>query len=160
MTAREVEPMIRSIARLALPAVAGLFVACVVVQVFLAGLGVFDSPAAFVTHREFGWLFGWLTLVMLVLALVGRAPRRITGSVVLLLVLFALQSVLVVVRTDLPAVAALHPLNGFAILALGWMTARASWRVRRVSSAPAASLPVAAHAPVSGATLERSSNRG
>jgi hypothetical protein len=160
MTARQVEWMIRSIARLALPAVAGLFVACVVIQVLLAGLGVFESPVAFLTHREFGYLFGWLTLMMLVLALVGPAPRRITGSVVLLLVLFALQSVLIGVRTDLPAVAALHPLNGFAILALGWMTARASWRVRRVSSTPAESPAVTIHAPASSAGLERSSNRG
>jgi hypothetical protein len=159
--------MIRSIARLALPAVAALFVACVVVQVFLAGLGVFDSAAAFITHREFGYLFGWLTLVLLVLALVGRAPRRITGSVVLLLVLFALQSVFVVVRTDAPAVAALHPLNGFAILGLGALIARASWLARRVSPEPTASPAVAGASPevavraaTSSAALERTSNRG
>jgi len=127
--------MIRSYARLALPAVAALFVVCVVIQVFLAGLGVFESPAAFVTHREFGYLFGWLTLVMLVLALVGRAPRPITGAVVLLLALFALQSVLVVLRTDLPAVAALHPVNGFAILGLGGWTTRAAWLARRAHPA-------------------------
>jgi mercuric ion transport protein len=123
--------MIRSRVRFALPAVAALFVACVVVQVFLAGLGVFESPTAFVTHRDFGYLFGWLTLVMLVLALVGGVPRRITGAIVLLLALFALQSLLVVARTDLPALAALHPLNGFAILALGGWTVRASWLARR-----------------------------
>jgi hypothetical protein len=159
--------MIRSYARLALPAVAALFTGCVVIQVFLAGLGVFESQATFITHREFGYLFGWLTLVMLVLALVGRAPRRITGSTVLILVLFALQSVLVVLRTDLPAVAALHPLNGFAILALGGMTARASWRVRGVSSAslappavPAASPAVTVHAPASSTTFEQTTNRG
>jgi hypothetical protein len=160
--------MIRSIARLALPAVAALFVVCVVVQVFLAGLGVFESPAAFITHREFGYLFGWLTLVMLVLALVGRTPRRITGSVVLLLVLFALQSVFVVVRTDLPAVAALHPLNGFAILALGAVTMRASWTTRRATVAapsshmiaPALEPPVVERPAGSGRPFERSSYRG
>jgi len=97
---------------------------------------------------------------MLVLALVSRAPRRITGSTVLILVLFSLQSVLVVLRTDLPVVAALHPLNGFAILALGAWTARAAWLARRVSSAPAASPSVAVHAPASSTALERSSNRG
>jgi hypothetical protein len=162
----------RSIARLALPAVAGLFVACAVVQVFLAGLGVFESPAAFVTHREFGFLFGWLTLVMLVLALVGRASRKITGAIVLLLVLFALQSVFVVARTDLPALAALHPLNGFAILALGGWTTRASWLGRRAD--PAGARAVAATdprvhpspdlrgdpAPVTMASLEQGPNRG
>jgi hypothetical protein len=123
--------MLRSFMRAAHPIVAAAFVACAVVQVFLAGLGVFDDSKAFVTHREFGYLFGWLTLVVLVLALAGRMPRRVTGLSVLLLVLFALQSVLVAVRADLPMVAALHPLNGFAILGVGVMTARSSWRLRR-----------------------------
>jgi hypothetical protein len=126
--------MLRSFTRAAHPIVAAVFVACAVVQVFLAGLGVFDDPRAFVTHREFGYLFGWLTLVVLVLALAGRMPRRVTGLSVLLLVLFALQSVLVAVRADLPAIAALHPLNGVAILGAGVVTARSSWRVRREST--------------------------
>ena len=82
--------MARSIARTAYPVVAGLFVACVLIQVFLAGLGVFDDPEAFITHRNFGYVFGWLTLVLLVVALVGRMPRRYVGLAALLLVLFAL----------------------------------------------------------------------
>jgi hypothetical protein len=114
------------------PIVTAIFAACAAIQVFLAGLGVFDDPRSFVTHREFGYLFGWLTLVVLVLALVGRLPRRLTGMSALLLVLFALQSVFVALRVDLPGVAALHPLNGFAILGLAVVTARASWRVRRL----------------------------
>jgi hypothetical protein len=127
--------VIRDVARLAHPVAAGTFLGCGMVQVFLAGLGVFDDPKAFITHREFGYLFGWLTLVILVLALVGREPRRITGLSALLLVQFALQSVLVAVRADMPAVAALHPLNGFAILAVAGYVARASWAVRREPAA-------------------------
>jgi hypothetical protein len=132
--------MLRTFARAAHPIVAAAFVACAVVQVFLAGLGVLDDPKAFVTHREFGHLFGWLTLVGLVLALAGRMPRRVTGLSVLLLVLFALQSLLMAVRVDLPAIAALHPLNGFAILGIGVMTARASWPLRRESTTATATV--------------------
>ncbi|HEY3335353.1 MAG TPA: DUF6220 domain-containing protein [Candidatus Limnocylindrales bacterium] len=117
--------------------VVAAFAACGVIQVFLAGLGVFADPGAFVSHREFGYLFGWLTLVALVLALVGRLPRRLIGATVLLLVLFAMQSVLVALRAEMPAVAALHPVNGFAIIGLAVATARASWRVRD-APAPAA----------------------
>ena len=124
--------MITAVARRAHPFVIAAFAACAVVQVFLAGLGVFNDPRAFITHREFGYLFGWLTLFGLVLALVGRLPRRVVGMSALLLVLFAMQSVFVALRTDLPAVAALHPLNGFAILALAIVTARASWIAGRV----------------------------
>jgi hypothetical protein len=141
--------MLRSFARAAHPIVAAAFVACAVVQVFLAGLGVFDDPKLFITHREFGYLFGWLTLVILVLALAGRMPRRVTGLSILLLVLFALQSVLVSVRGDLPAIAALHPLNGFAILGVGVMTARASWVLRHesVAAEPARAGPARLLAP-------------
>ena len=133
--------MIRSISRRALPFASGAFVMCAVVQVFLAGLGVFDDPGSFITHREFGYTFGWLTLAVLVLALVSRAPRRITGLCVLLLVLFALQSVLVALRTDLPAIAALHPLNGFAILGLGVVITRAAWAVRRAPAPAVVAVP-------------------
>ncbi len=127
--------------------VTAVFAACAAIQVFLAGLGVFDDPGAFVTHREFGYLFGWLTLVVLVLALAGRLPRRITGASALLLALFAFQSVLVALRTELPAVAALHPLNGFAILGLAIATARASWGVRGAPVAASARRASAATPP-------------
>jgi hypothetical protein len=127
--------MITAGARRAHPIACGIFAACAIVQVLLAGLGVFDDPRAFVTHREFGYLFGWLTLVVLVLALVGHLPRRIAGMSALLLVLFAFQSVFVALRVELPAVAALHPLNGFAILGLALLTTRASWAAGREPAA-------------------------
>jgi len=130
--------MIRSVARLALPFATGAFVACGILQVFLAGLGVFDDPRAFVTHREFGYLFGWLTLVVLVLALVGRAPRGLVGLSALLLVLFAFQSVFVALRSDMPMIAALHPLNGFLILGVASVATRRSWAVRREPASVAA----------------------
>ena len=129
--------MVRSVARGAFPFVAGLFTACAVIQVFLAGLGVFDDPKAFITHREFGYLFGWLPLVMLVIALVGRMPRRYAGLSALLFVLFILQSVFVAMRESMPAVAALHPLNGFLILAIGAVTTYWSWQARRPAEASA-----------------------
>jgi hypothetical protein len=128
--------MVRTIARQAHPLVGAAFVACALVQVFLAGIGVFEGPAGFVTHREFGYLFGWLTLAILVLALVGREPRRIVGLAVLLLVQFALQSVLILQRQGAPMIAALHPVNGFLLLVVAIVITRWSWAVRR-EAAPA-----------------------
>ena len=129
--------MARSFSRQALPIVAAVFVACCIIQVFLAGLGVFDDPRSFVTHRDFGYLLGWFTLAMLILALVGREPRRIVGLCVLVLVQFTLQSVFVALRADYPAIAALHPVNGFLILAVGAIIARLSWQVRHEASTSA-----------------------
>jgi hypothetical protein len=123
--------------RLAFIGVAWLFFACVVVQVFLAGLGVFAGAQHFTLHREFGYLFGWLTLVLLLLALVGRLGRRWIGLSALLLVLFAFQSVFVALRGVMPEAAALHPVNALAIFAV-------SLHVASRSRALAASAPVGA----------------
>ena len=138
--------MIRSFARRALPVVAAAFVACGLVQVFLAGLGVFDDPASFVTHREFGYLLGWFTLAMLVLALLGRERRLIVGLTVLVLVQFTFQSVFVALRTTYPAVAALHPVNGFLLLVVGIAIARLSWVARREPAGARGSVPASASA--------------
>jgi mercuric ion transport protein len=151
-------PMVRPLARQALPFVAAAFVGCCLVQVFLAGLGVFDDPASFITHRDFGYLIGWFTLAMLILALVGREPRRIVGLCVLVLVQFALQSVFVALRTDLPTIAALHPLNGMLIVVVGLLIVRLSWAVRgepdRVGVRAAEAGPVTSTAVGSGTPPE------
>jgi hypothetical protein len=107
--------------------VAVLFVAGVVVQVFLAGMGVFDSPADFDTHRNWGYMLEILPILMLVLSAIGRLGRRQAIFAVVLFLMFLLQSVLVAMRVDYPVVAALHPLNGFAILLLGVIAARHAW---------------------------------
>jgi hypothetical protein len=122
--------MVRRVARGIHLGAAWLFVACLIVQIFLAGLGVFDDPQAFITHRDFGYLIGLLTLVLLVAAIVGRLGGRQIGLVVLLMVQFALQSVFVAMRSDSPAVAALHPVNGFLILLVTLIIARDAWSAR------------------------------
>ena len=61
-----------NIARRAHLVVAWLFVAGVVVQVFLAGLGVFDDPRTFITHATWGYMLEGLPILMLVLAAIGR----------------------------------------------------------------------------------------
>lgn len=112
--------------RFAFNVVAWLFVACVAFQIYLAGLGVFGGSANFETHAGFGFLFGLLTLVLIPLAIAGRLGRWMIGATVLLLVMFALQSVFVALRGTNPGAAALHPLNGFLIgllaLVMAWQT--------------------------------------
>jgi mercuric ion transport protein len=112
----------------ALAVVAWLFAGCIVIQVFLAGLGVFDSPQQFLTHRSFGYLFGWLSLVAVLIAAIGRLPRRLIGLAGLTLVQMALQSVLILFREDAPAIAALHPVNGVLLLVTTLVLGRLAWR--------------------------------
>lgn len=130
---------IRRSARIAYLIVSWLFVACLVVQVFLAGMGVFAGVENFATHREFGYLFGWLTLILLALAIIGRLGRRWIWMSLLVFGLFVLQSVFVALRESAPVVAALHPVNGFLILLIAIsMAQRARRELRNPAGAEAA----------------------
>jgi Family of unknown function (DUF6220) len=120
-------------ARLAHAWLAWLFLIALVVQVFLAGLGVFESAARFTTHRDVGYVLSLLPIVLAVLAAVGRLGRRQIGLAVVIFLPFILQSVFVAAwRGGMPAVAALHPVNGFLILVLAIELARSSWARREV----------------------------
>ena len=65
----------RSVARTAHLVVAWLLVAGLIVQVFLAGLGVFRDPASFETHKDFGY-----TLELLPLVDDSRAPSALVRA--------------------------------------------------------------------------------
>ena len=121
--------MRRGLARNVLAIAAWGFVAAVFIQVFLAGLGVFRSPADFDLHRNFGYGLELAILIIGALAAVLRVGRRIIGLALLIFVLFLLQSVFVNLRTSLPVVAALHPVNGFVILLSAILLARETWRL-------------------------------
>jgi hypothetical protein len=118
--------------------VAWIFVACVAIQIYLAGVGVFAGGQNFGPHRGFA-AFGLLTFVMIALALLGRLPGRLIGATALIFVLFVVQSALVYSG---PSLAALHPLNGFLI---GLLSLWIAWHTRGYlrTSPPA----VAADAP-------------
>jgi hypothetical protein len=105
------------------------FVAGVVLQVFLAGLGVFASSSNFGTHAGWGFLLGLITIPLAILGGIAAGRRQALYGLALL-GLFALQSYFVAVRGDMPQVAALHPLNGFAILLVSIAMAREAWATR------------------------------
>jgi hypothetical protein len=114
----------RSAARAIFLGASWLLVAGLIVQVFLAGLGVFDSPATFATHRNLGYTLELLPLVMVVAGLAAGVGRRLCGLSALIFGLFLVQSILVAVRADAPVIAALHPVNGFLIVLLSIVVAR------------------------------------
>jgi mercuric ion transport protein len=118
-----------------------LFAACAVVQVFLAGLGLFVGPDRFALHRDFGYTFSLLLVVVLIAAIVGRLGRRQIGWAVLLMVLFVLQSVFIAMRASAPEVAALHPVNGFLIILVALVSGREAWAAWRARRPEAVALP-------------------
>jgi putative tricarboxylic transport membrane protein len=125
----------RSVARTVYLVVAVAFVVGLAAQVFLAGLGVFDSPTAFATHRDVGYALSFLPILLLILGLVGGLGRRMAILAAVIFGLFLLQSVFVAMRDSSPAIAALHPVNGFLIVLLAIFVAREGWLAREAGTA-------------------------
>jgi multisubunit Na+/H+ antiporter MnhE subunit len=102
-----------------------LYLAGAVVQFFLAGLAVFGDTS-FDPHSVLGFILGIASIVLLVVALVGRLPRTLLILTVLLVGLNVLQ--LVLANVDVSEVAALHPVNGVAIVLLAYELTQRSRR--------------------------------
>jgi hypothetical protein len=111
-------------------AVAWLLVVGLVVQIFLAGLGVFAGRPNFETHRTVGFLLQVLPLAMAITAWVGKLGRRHIVLAIVIFVLFFVQSFLLLARGSVPAIAALHPVNGFFMAWLAVWVARDAWARR------------------------------
>jgi hypothetical protein len=131
-------------ARIGYSLVAWLFAIAAIIQIYLAGQGVFATHS-FEQHRNVGYGIGILGLILLVLAFAAKMPLRVIGATALLFVLMIVQSVLVMMKTDQPNIAALHPVNGFVIVLLAvwiaWKTLgyiRAPLPAERVDATPAA----------------------
>ena len=102
------------------------FLACIVVQVFFAGVGIFGADWSF--HTYFVPLFVLMLPPAFVLALVGRLPRVLKLAPVGLWALITVQYALA--NADVPdVVAALHPANGLLIFWISLEVARRSWRI-------------------------------
>ena len=112
-TGRESGGLVRG-ARGAVVVLAWIFAAGVVVQVFLAGLSLFESASYWADHEAFGRWLGFIPVPLLLLALVGRLPLRLVVLAAALVVLYGLQFLLA--NVDEGYLAALHPVNAFALL--------------------------------------------
>ena len=135
--------------RVAFAVVAWLFVAAVVWQVFLAGVGLFvPGSDRFSDHRAFGWLLHLAPIVVLLFAW-GAHPGSTTMWLSgLLLLLVGIQPFLPLMRSDMPFAAALHPVNALAIFAVGLVIARrATTLARSPSPEPAKSAELIPEAP-------------
>jgi hypothetical protein len=114
-----------SIARWAFAVASWVFLGAVLVQVFLAGAGLFKLTD-FTLHAGFGWLLSAMPILLAVLAFLARVDRRTTPLTVALLVIALIQPELAAVRHDYPVVAALHPVNALLLFWLAWLVARRS----------------------------------
>jgi hypothetical protein len=121
-------------ARVAYLVVAWLFIASLLMQVFLAGLSLFVTGSYWEAHIGFGHSVpGLLALLLVVFALWGRLPRAAVLLTVLLFALVIAQTeVFAAIRADVPLAAALHPVNALILFALGVGLARRAWAFVRL----------------------------
>jgi hypothetical protein len=91
----------------------------VIVQFFLAGLGVFGGAGGFNAHRILGYTLLFILLLDFLLALAARLPWRVVGLAFLLPVLVLLQSVFIQFWQDgQNTLAAFHVLNALLIFTI------------------------------------------
>jgi hypothetical protein len=111
----------------------GLIAVACVVQIFLAGRGVFgihgsaklDDQSSLNAHRDLGEVIGIAALVVFALALIMWDMRLILWTFVLALLAEVVQH-----ATSLPKhpwVSGLHPVSGVAILGISASLAHRAW---------------------------------
>lgn len=110
-------------ARLGFVLAAWLFVVSVVVQTILVGLDIFADLGGSI-HRDFAYVYGWLAPILVLLAGLARAPRDLRSISLVLLLLFAAQTVLPSLKDQFPILAAFHTVNALVIFGVALLLAR------------------------------------
>jgi hypothetical protein len=110
------------LARIGYAVLSSVFVACVLIQVFFAGMGAFGADWSL--HLTFAHFLGLAPLLMVPVAFVGRLSWGLRLLPLGLLVLIGAQYAFA--NAAVPA-AALHPVNALLILCLSLLTARRAW---------------------------------
>ena len=112
--------------------VAWVFVAAIVIQVFLAGLAIpqLGGNGNFGSHQGFGYSIGFVALALVLTAVAARAGRRRILQSLGLLVVYVIQTVLPNLDPGLSIAAALHPVGALILFGLGTWYARQVWRER------------------------------
>ncbi|HEX7169859.1 MAG TPA: DUF6220 domain-containing protein [Rubrobacter sp.] len=110
------------LARIAYAVLTSVFVVCVLVQVFFAGMGAFGADWSY--HVSFVHFLEPLPLLMVPVAFVGRLSWGLRLLPLALVVLIGAQYAFA--NAAVPA-AALHPVNALLILLIGLLLARSGW---------------------------------
>lgn len=141
ITSTEIQPQAQPIPRAVWWARAGyaictwLFVACIIVQVFLAGSAALISADYWGLHRAFPQIIRVFPIAMLLTGLVSRLPRRMLALTALALVLFIMQYLFIWVfgAIGLQNLRGLHAVNALALFWLALRLGQWSWRLVRSS---------------------------
>jgi Family of unknown function (DUF6220) len=113
--------------------IALIITAGLVVQFFLAGVGVFGADS-FDAHKGLGWILHTAAILILIAAIVGPRDRKSILFSLAFIVVFTIQTMLP--AADEPWLAAFHPLLALAVLGMAAHIGMPAINRRRAASAP------------------------
>jgi hypothetical protein len=99
-----------------------LFGTAVIVQIYLAGSGIFAAKgpvkdaSSLDPHRLLGNILAVLALLLLIAVIVARPSRRVVITVIVLFVLTAVEGFVAMAGDGAPYVGALHPVLAVVIM--------------------------------------------
>jgi Zn-dependent protease with chaperone function len=125
-------------ARYVFLAMVWIYLAGILFQVFLAGIGLFGAAKDFEPHAGLGWILHLVPVLLLIVAAVARVGSTLLWWTTALLVVQFIQPILATLRNDVPLVAAFHPVLALIIFWLALTIGLKAWRlVREPSPIPA-----------------------
>jgi len=111
-----------------------IYLAGILVQVFLAGTGLFGDARDFEPHIALGWILHLVPVLLLIVAAVGRVGSRLLWWTTALLVVQFIQPILALARSDQPLVAAFHPVLALIIFWLALTIGLQAWQLVQESA--------------------------
>lgn len=106
-----------------------IFAICVVAQVFLAGLAIFDNPLNWRNHTTFVHLFEFIPVLMLILSFVGNMPRWAIGYSASMFGVIFVMYFTANITSVLPWAAAIHPVIAVALFWLSIKLVPKAWKL-------------------------------
>jgi len=108
---------------------AWLLVVGIVLQIFFVGSALLVDGSYLAWHKQLGSWLAYLPMGMVVAALAGRLPRRLTWRALLLLLLYVLQFIFVYAMDNigLQSLRGLHAVNALALFIAAVDLVRHSW---------------------------------
>ncbi|MBT2217460.1 hypothetical protein F3157_11585 [Virgibacillus dakarensis] len=107
-----------------------LFLLCIMIQIFLAGLAIFANPVHWIKHTMFIHLFGFnIPLFMLLSAYIGRMPRWSYWSIFGMFVSVFLMYFTANMSAQFPWIAAAHPVVAMLLFIISLVTVLTTWKL-------------------------------
>lgn len=101
-----------------------VLVICIIIQVFLAGMALFDNPVAWGWHRTFVHMFQYISILLFILGILGKLSWKMIWGSLGLFALFNIQY-----YTAHGIAGALHPVLALVLFCWALALVRGSYQL-------------------------------